>query len=113
MPTGSELRLARIARGLSLKETARRAGLGVSTLSRLENERIPIPPHMEARLMAVLGWNEAFERLFHDLAAEEQRQQRADLKEQVVGQETWQETARAAPQDGQHQPQTHLDPETQ
>lgn len=113
MPTGSELRLVRVARKLSLEETARRAGIGLSTLSRLENERIPMPPHIAARLMDVLGWNEAFERLFHDLAAQEQGEQRANLEQEEVGQEAGQEAPRATPQDGQQQPQAHLDQEPQ
>lgn len=91
MPTGTQLRLARIARGWTLAETARRAGLGMSTLSRLENERVRLTPDMEARLMEVLGWNAAFERLFQDLATEEQRQEGAELEKEKVGQETGQQ----------------------
>ncbi len=101
MPTGTQLRLARIARGWTLAETARRAGLGVSTLSRLENERVRLAPHIEARLMEVLGWNEAFERLFQDLATQEQRQQGASLEQQKVGQEARQQAPRDVARDGQ------------
>ena len=91
MPTGTQLRLARIARGWTLAETARRAGLGVSTLSRLENERVRLAPDVAARLMEVLGWNAAFERLFEDLASQEQRQEGADLEKEKVGQKAGQQ----------------------
>ena len=101
MPTGTQLRLARIARGWTLAETARRAGLGLSTLSRLENERVRLAPDVEARLMEVLGWNEAFERLFQDLATQEQRQQGAGLEKEKVGQEARQQAPSNAASDGE------------
>lgn len=69
MPTGPQLRVARVARGLTLGEAARAAGLGLATLSRIENGRTPLQPDVEARLMRIVDWTEAFDRLFADLAA--------------------------------------------
>jgi transcriptional regulator with XRE-family HTH domain len=111
--TGTELRLARIAQKLTIEETARRAGMGVSTLSRLENERIALSAPMEARLKTVLGWNETLERLCHDLAAQQEREQGADLEEEEVGDETGQEAASAAAGDGQQPAEAHLGEQTE
>ena len=71
MPTGLQLRVARVARGLTLYEAAREAGLSLSMLSRLEHQRVRLLPDVEARLMQVVRWNAAFDRLFADLATEE------------------------------------------
>lgn len=71
MPSGAQLRVARIARGLTVNETARAAGITASTLSRIEHGRMPLQPDTEARLMAVVGWTVAFERLFADLTVVE------------------------------------------
>ncbi len=69
MPTGSQLRVARIVRGLTLGEAARAAGLGLATLSRIEHGHTPLQPDVEARLMHIVDWTDAFDRLFADLAA--------------------------------------------
>lgn len=69
MPTGPQLRVARIARGLTLGEAARAAGVGLATLSRIENGRATLQPDVEARLMRIVDWTTAFDRLFADLAA--------------------------------------------
>jgi transcriptional regulator with XRE-family HTH domain len=71
MATGPQLRVARVARGLTLVETARRVGVGMSTLSRLENGIAPLRPDLEARIKAVVQWNQAFDELFVSLAAED------------------------------------------
>lgn len=71
MATGPQLRVARVARGLTLFEAARRAGMGISTLSRLENGLAPLRPNVEARLKSVVGWNDAFELLFAALRLED------------------------------------------
>lgn len=71
MPTGLQLRVARVARGLTLYEAAREAGLSLSMLSRLEHQRARLLPDVEARLMQVVRWNAAFDRLFAELATEE------------------------------------------
>ena len=73
MATGSQLRLARLARRLTLAEVAQRVGIGVHSLSRYENERLPIPPEIEAEIKRVVGWNRIFERFFLELEHDERR----------------------------------------
>lgn len=71
MATGPQLRVARVARGLTLVETARQAGVAMSTLSRLENGVTPLRPDVEARIKDIVQWNQAFDQLFASLALEE------------------------------------------
>lgn len=67
MPTGPQLRVARVARGLTLAHVSQAVGVSIATLSRIEHGRAPLHDDVRQRMMHTVGWTEAFDRLFEDL----------------------------------------------
>jgi len=50
----SDLRLLRLARGLSLDDAAKQVGVSSPYLSLIENEKRPLPPQLELKLLRLL-----------------------------------------------------------